>query len=519
MTELPRFGPRLPRRAWSSLGGVAKVVAAVERITKRYGEATVVDAVSLDVASHEVHIVAGENGAGKSTVLKMLAGLVLPDAGRVTVGGRVVERFTPIEAISRGVALVSQHFALVETLTALENVVLAAPPRSRFGASRASSVRAEIEHLLSDLGTSLDLDRKVATLGVGERQRLEIVRALYRRADIVLLDEPTAVLSPVEVSSLYAMLRTLATKGKAVVVVTHKLDEIERFADRVTVLRGGKKVLDLSFPETRTADESASLVARVESAILGEHAQRASSETSRQQALGDEVLRVEGLSVGRSLVDFSLRLRVGEIVGVAGVSGNGQEAMVRALSGSIRFDARACEIPCGVAVVPDDRHREGLCLDASLADNVLLGELDRYSRFGVLSSRDIEMEARKRLTSLDVTGGGEGALDLNRTARSLSGGNQQKIVCARAFAAVERGAGLLLLAQPTRGVDIGAARVIHEGIRRAADTSGVLLVSTEMAELRALATRILVFFRGKAVELSPDASDEDLGHAMLGGAK
>lgn len=495
-----------------------KVVAAVDRITKRYGEATVVDDVSIDVASHELHVVAGENGAGKSTVLKMLAGLVVPDSGRVSVAGRTVERFTPIEAISRGVALVSQHFALVETLSALENVVLAAPPRSTFGAFRASDARSEVERLLGELGTSLELDRKVGTLGVGERQRLEIVRALYRRADVLLLDEPTAVLSPAEASSLYGILRGLAAKGKAVVVVTHKLDEIERFADRVTVLRRGKKVLELELPASKSAQEGAALVGRVESAILGEHAARAHGEVLATSAPGDEVLRVEGLSVGKSLVDFALRLRVGEIVGVAGVSGNGQEALVHALSGAVSFDSTACEMKRGVAVVPEDRHREGLCLDASLADNALLGELDRYSRFGVLDRGAIEREARARLASLDVSGGGEGPLDLDRNARSLSGGNQQKIVCARAFAAVARGAGLLVLAQPTRGVDIGAARVIHDGIRKAAQTAGVLLVSTETSELRALASRILVFFRGKAIELAPDASDEELGHAMLGGA-
>lgn len=494
------------------------MVAAVERITKSYGEATVVDDVSLAVASHELHVVAGENGAGKSTVLKMLAGLVVPDAGRVSVGGRAVERFTPIEAISRGVALVSQHFALVETLTALENVVLAAPPRSPFGAFRASDARAEIEGLFAELGTSLELDRKVGSLGVGERQRLEIVRALYRKADVLLLDEPTAVLSPAEAGALYGMLRGLASKGKAVAVVTHKLEEIERFADRVTVLRRGKKVLELELPKAKSPEESAALVARVESAILGEHAARPYGEAPVTRAPGGEVLRVEGLSVGRSLVDFSLRVRVGEIVGIAGVSGNGQEALVQALAGTLPFEARVCETSRGVAVVPEDRHREGLCLDASLADNALLGELDRYSRFGVLDRPAIEREARSRLASLDVSGGGDGPLDLDRTARSLSGGNQQKIVCARAFAAVARGAGLLVLAQPTRGVDIGAARILHDGIRKAAETAGVLLVSTETSELRALATRILVFFRGKAIELAPDASDEALGHAMLGGS-
>ncbi len=490
------------------------LLAAAEEITKRYAGVEVVSQVSLELHAGEVHVIAGENGAGKSTVLKVLAGLCPPDSGQVRVAGALVTHFTPAEAIRRGVALVAQHFALVGALTGLENVVLAAPPRGRLGAFRADTARAEVGALLAELGTTLNLEVPVAELGVGDRQRLEIVRALYRRANVLLLDEPTAVLSPSESSALFALLRRLAGEGRAVAVVTHKLQEIQLFADAVTVLRRGRKTFAVR-PTSRPLEDAT--MAAVERGILGEGSHEPPVDRTRA-ALGEPVATVTGARVGRALVDLDLTVRAGEIVGIAGVAGNGQEELCRVLAGQLALEAGAVRVPRGVAVVHEDRHREGLCLDVPLRDNAVLGEYASLSRHGLLDASEIQRVAADRMRGLHVRAGDRDEVDLDLPVRALSGGNQQKVVCARAFAAAAAGVGLLVLAQPTRGVDVGAARAIRAGVQRAAASgAGIVLVSADTSELRALSDRILVFFRGRATELPSDATDEALGRAMLGG--
>jgi general nucleoside transport system ATP-binding protein len=494
---------------------VTASLAELEATSKRYGLLTVVARVSLAVRCGEVHIIAGENGAGKSTVLKILAGLVSPDEGHVRIGGKRVMRFSPRVAKAHGVALVAQHFSLLDGLTALENVVLSAPPHGPLGDFREGAARAKVEAILADLGASIDLGRKVAELGVGERQRLEIARALFLDAKVLLLDEPTAVLSLGEAESLYTLLRSIADAGRAVVVVSHKLDEIRRFADSVTVLRRGAVTLDERLPRGE-ADEAT--MDRIERAILGEAAPMP-ERRSEGARFGNVVARVEGVPLGTSVKDshfLDLSVRSGEIVGIAGVTGNGQEKLVRLLSGQESADRGTVSLPAEVAVVHEDRHREGLCLDVPLRDNVLLGEHARFSHYGVLDLAAMQTEASRRLDAAQVKGAAT-TLDLDLPARALSGGNQQKVVCARAFAQVGRGASLLVLAHPTRGVDVRAARTIRDGIRAAsAAGAGIVLVSADVAELRALSNRLFVFFRGRARELPVDVSDETLGHAMLG---
>lgn len=497
------------------------VLASAEDLTKRYGGVAVVDGVSLALRAGEVHCVAGENGAGKSTLLKMLAGLCAPDGGDVRVGGERLTAHTPAEAIARGVALVAQHFALVDAMTGLENIVLAAPPRGALGWFRPEQARERVAGLLAELGADVALDVPVHRLGVGERQRLEIVRALYRDARVLLLDEPTAVLSPAEATSLFGLLRGLARRGRAVAVVTHKLKELQEFSDAVTVLRRGRTTY-----EARAASSSldAATMREVARGILGDVALPSPLAAAREARGVREEAPVALLRRARvvrsnslALDDVELRVGAGEIVGVAGVAGNGQEALCAVLAGALALDAGERTVPRGVAVVHEDRQREGLCLGASLRDNLVLGEYASLSRWGVLDLAKIDALAAARARSMGVRAGDTDAVDLELAAGALSGGNQQKLVCARAFAAAARGVGLLVLAQPTRGVDVGAAQVIRRGIEAAAaQGAGVVLVSADTAELRELSDRILVFFRGRATELARDASDETLGRAMLG---
>ncbi|MBK6459498.1 MAG: sugar ABC transporter ATP-binding protein [Myxococcales bacterium] len=497
------------------------VLASADDLTKRYGGVAVVSGVSIELRAGEVHCVAGENGAGKSTLLKMLAGLAVPDGGAVRIGGERLTAHTPAEAMGRGVALVAQHFALVNAMTGLENIVLAAPPRGRLGGFRPEDARRRVAELLVELGAEVELDVPVERLGVGARQRLEIIRALYLRARVILLDEPTAVLSPGEASALFALLRRLAAGGRGVAVVTHKLSEIAQFSDAVTVLRRGRQTYGVR-AETRPL--AGAVMGEVAHGILGDATSRAPVERPRRQgrqAQGDLAAILRGARVASggapALVDVDLSVGAGEIVGVAGVAGNGQEALCAVLGGALPLDAGEVTVPRGVAIVHEDRQREGLCLGASIRDNLVLGEHGALSRWGLLDVAKIDVEAATRARSLGVRAGDADTVDLDLPAGALSGGNQQKVVCARAFAAASRGVGLLVLAQPTRGVDVGAARAIRQGIAEAAARgAGVVLVSADTAELRELSDRILVFFRGRATELGPDASDEVLGRAMLG---
>lgn len=465
--------------------------------------------VSIELEAGRIHAVCGENGAGKSTLLKLLAGMLVPDAGEVVVGGARLEPHTPREAIQRGVSMVLQHFALVPVFTVLENIMLGAEPTRR-GVLDEATARARVQAIATELGVRLPLDERVESLGIGDRQRVEIARALFRDARLLILDEPTAVLTKSEAAQLYAMLRRLAQGGKGVVVVTHKLDEVRAHADVVTVMRRGELVL--SRPLDRDGDVDAQIDA-IASAIMGagRHAARAAQGAGGHAAPSGrgEALLMEGVRVGRGLVDLSLTLRQGEIVGVAGIEGNGQRELVAVLGGDVEPDAGF--IRGGpFAIVREDRQTEGLVLDASLRDNVVLGELARFARWhGVIDRDALEREARARIERSGAP------TDLDRLARTLSGGNQQKIVVERALC---RSARVLVAAQPTRGVDLAAAADIHAKLRDAAARgAGVLVISADLDELRNLASRIVVLARGRIVaELPPTATDEEIGRHMLG---
>jgi ABC-type uncharacterized transport system ATPase subunit len=499
---------------------VSDELARAVGVSVRYGDCIAVRPSSVNFRSGLIHAVCGENGAGKSTLLKIVAGMVVPDTGHVEAFGSRLAPYTPREAISRGIGMVLQHFALVPVFTALENIVLGAETVSTFGVLDESAARRRAEAVGKELGVDLHLDATVASLGVGDRQRLEIARALYREAKLLILDEPTAVLTKGEVEALYATLRRLADAGTGVVVVTHKMDEVRDYADEVTVMRRGEVLF------TRTLDRSGGPgskkleadVEEVTAAIMGgdratSTAEGTAAPRTKADADADVVLALERVSLGRALEDVSFAVHAGEIVGVAGVEGNGQRELVAVLARDSAPDRGEVKgaMP---AVIREDRQLEGLVLDATLRDNLVLGELGSFAgKLGLLDLEALEAEARTRMTRSGADA------DLDRAARTLSGGNQQKIVVARALARLgKKRSSALVAAQPTRGVDIRASDDIHARLREAAaNGAGVLVLSSDLAELRALCSRILVLARGRVVaDLPPTTSEAEFGRRMLG---
>ena len=490
----------------------------LEAVSRRFGDFLAVDRASVKIGPGAIHAVVGENGAGKSTLMKMAAGVIAPSSGSVRIDGELLDPQTPAEAIGRGVGMVHQHFMLVGAFRAIENVILGGEPVTSFGRLDLARAAARAEQIMKSAGLAVPLDAPTSQLTVGERQRLEILRVLYRGARALLLDEPTAVLSPIEAEDLYGTLRRLADDGASIAVVTHRLDEVARHADHVTVMRRGRVVLEA--PQDRAAPLGTDELTR---AIMGGAPPPPFAPPPLASDAG-VVLAVEALTVtdasGRRVLDgVDLEVRAGEIVGVAGVEGNGQRELVRALAGlpprargSVRVAGRelAAEVRGrrgALGVVHEDRHEDGLLLDASVGDNLVLGDIGdgpidepatiarRIERFGV------EPPSAARL------------------AGELSGGNQQKIVIARALDRL-RDAGseaAAILAQPTRGVDVGAAAVIHRAIGQAAASGmAMLVISADLAELRRLCHRIVVMRRGKMVaSLGRDASETEIGRAML----
>jgi general nucleoside transport system ATP-binding protein len=442
-------------------------------IEKSFGPIVADRGASLEVGSGEIHALVGENGAGKTTLMRIACGLIAPDAGRVVYEGRDVTGWSVADAIAAGVGMVHQHFMLVPTLTVAENVVLGAEP------ARGRMV-PEVEALAAATGLEVPVTRLVRECTVGEEQRVEILKALYRGARLLILDEPTAVLSPPEVDRLWGVLRAHRAGGGTVVLITHKLDEVMAVSDRVTVMRDGRTVVALP-----TAETSPEMLAR---AMVGRDLSL--DVDGEERAPGEPVLEVaQGLSV-----------RAGEILGIAGVEGNGQTELIERLAGlrggGLSVRARRA---LGMRHIPEDRQRRGLVLDFSIADNLALG-----TEPGWASGAPEAFDIRPR--------------DPRTPVRALSGGNQQKVVVAREMA-TDRPYRVLLAAHPTRGVDVGAVETIHAQLRAArAAGRAIVLVSTELRELIALADRIAVMLRGQIVAVIPraEATVERLGRLMSG---
>ncbi len=484
----------------------------LENVTKRFGAIAAVCEASVQFDAGQIHALVGENGAGKSTLLHIAAGLHAPDSGSVRVGTQPFDHPSPRAALERGIGLVHQHFMSVEAFSALDNILLGAEPTLTMGRLDIGRARALALACMKRVGLDVDLDACVSSLGVGERQTIEIIRVLVRGARTILLDEPTAVLSPAQVTRLFSVLRKLADDGAAVVVVSHRIVEVMEHCDCVTVMRKGRTIAGYLVSDTSAGQIATDIMGQEPPAPID----RPQTPQSDRVVLGVEGLWVAAVTgERRALEDVSLAVHEGRIVGVAGVEGNGQHELVHALAGlcpvsrgrvrvgdaEVTGFAPARRREVGLFVVHADRHREGLMLDASVGDNLVLGDLGKVDEVSAIG---------RRLEKFQIV-----PADARACVRKLSGGNQQKVVMARAL---DRDLRAVVLAHPTRGVDLGAARAIHEAICETARRGvGVLVFSADLAELRALCHEVLVMVRGRIVaRMTPDCTEDQFGRAMLG---
>jgi len=501
----------------------------LRNITKRFGAVLANDQVSFSVAPGTIHAIVGENGAGKSTAMCIAYGFYTADGGEILINGQPHQIRTPHDAIALGIGMVHQHFMLVEPMTVAENIVLGAEPGSAASLDLKKAV-AEIRKVSDEFKLSVDPNATIESLSVGQQQRVELLKALYRHAQLLILDEPTAVLTPQEVEEFFAILRRMREQGKTIIIITHKLSEVLAISDDVTVMRDGKVVGNVKTSETNAAELARLMVGR-------EVLLRVEKPDAKP---GSPVVKIDRLSINgrdgtKRLNDVSFEVRAGEIVGIAGVEGNGQTELIEALAGLIpgsyitgkisfegndvtNADARRRK-ELGIAHVPEDRHRRGLLLDSSLAENTILGV--HYRKPAVtgpgnifLDDKGIRSRTEQVIHDFDVR-----PPNPMLTARSLSGGNQQKLIIGREFELPPK---LLLVSQPTRGVDIGAIEFIHRKIVALRDAGcAVLLVSAELEEVTALSDRLLVIHNGQIVgEVDPRAvTNEEIGLMMTGGHK
>lgn len=496
-------------------------------IVKRFGRVLANDAASIAVKKGDIHALVGENGAGKSTLMKILYGLYAPDSGEIAVGGRPAALSGPSDAIGLGIGMVHQHFMLVPTLTVAENVVLGMEPHRGVFFDKTSAIR-RTEEISEKYGLALDPRAMVGDLSVGEEQRLEILKVLYRGADILILDEPTAVLTPQETASLFGVLGTLQSQGKTIILITHKLAEVMSVSQMVTVMRKGKTIGSVATRETSESGLAQMMVGRP---VVFEVERRLKSPDEIEASA--EVLSLENISAKSdrgtaALSGISLEIKGGEVLGIAGVEGNGQTELIevvaglrRPVSGEMKLLGKKISdrvrprdmFAMGLSHVPQDRHRRGLILDYSVSENMILGRHREkiFSSPVLMRFDEIEKFSRGLADSFDVH-----PRDVGLRVANLSGGNQQKVVVARELSRKPK---LLIAAQPTRGVDVGAIEFIHKKIIEVRDSgTAVLLVSAELSELLSLSDMIGVLYRGRLSKIYPvkELDEEKLGLLMAG---
>jgi simple sugar transport system ATP-binding protein len=492
-------------------------------ITKRFPGVVANDDVHFELAEGEVHALLGENGAGKSTLMNILYGLYHPDEGEIRMSGKPVRISSPREAIDLGIGMVHQHFMLIPVMTVAENIVLGTEPK-RGPFIDLDTAKERVADISRRFGLAVNPGARVESISVGQQQRVEILKALFRGAEVLILDEPTAVLTPQEASELFEVIGSLKEQGKSIIFITHKLNEVLEIADRITVLRRGKTIETV--PREGATEQS------LAKAMVGREVLLRVEKTPAQP--GKPLLSVSDLTVEDSrgleaVRGVSLDVRAGEIVGIAGVDGNGQSELVDAITGLRKptggqvviggedvtdEGCREC-FDAGMGHIPEDRQLRGLVLDFTLAENVGLHDFreEPNSRLGWLYPGAMIARAREWLQAFDVRGGGPGTL-----AAALSGGNQQKVVVAREIGREPR---VLIAAQPTRGIDVGAIEFIHRRLVEERDEGkAILLVSFELEEVLSLSDRILVMYEGRIVgEYKPDVTPEQLGIAMTGGGR
>ena len=497
-------------------------VIEMREITKVFGEFVANDKINLELRKGEIHALLGENGAGKSTLMNMLAGLLEPTSGEIVVNGQVVKLDSPSKAASLGIGMVHQHFMLVEAFTVAENIILGSE-LTKNGVLDISRATREINELSERYGLAVDPSAKVADISVGAQQRVEILKTLYRGADILIFDEPTAVLTPSEIDELMAIMKNLVKEGKSIILITHKLDEIRAVSDRVTVIRRGKSIETVEIAGATNADLAEMMVGR-----------SVSFKTEKQEAQPKEViLSIKDLVVNENrgvpaVKNLSLDVRAGEIVGIAGIDGNGQSELIQAITGLRKIESGSVELKgqsivglhprqiteMSVGHVPEDRHRDGLVLEMMISENIALQTYykEPLSKKGILNYTNIIGYAKQLMQEFDVRAASEIV-----PASALSGGNQQKAIIARE---VDRNPDLLIVSQPTRGLDVGAIEYIHKRLIQERDNGkAVLVVSFELDEILNISDRIAVIHDGKIQGIvTPETTNkQELGVLMAGG--
>ncbi len=489
-------------------------------ITKRFGALTANDSIDLAVADGEIHAILGENGAGKSTLMNIVYGLLSPDEGSISVDGKVVSIDSPLDALAAGIGMVHQHFMLIPVFTVAENIVLGHEKTKGPGLLDLADARKEILRVSSEYNFDIDPDALIEDLPVGLQQRVEIIRALIYDAKVLILDEPTAVLTPQETDELLRNMKKLKDKGTSIVFITHKLREVREAADKITIIRRGK-VVGTALPSASQEELASLMVGRPVSLDVDKSTPK----------LGDVVLDVKDLSIsdhtGRTLVNnVSFEIRAGEILAVAGVQGNGQTELAESIvglqahvSGQIRLSGeditqssvRDC-LHAGIAFIPESREEDGLIASFSIEENLILDlhDLPPFAKGPQILQSVVAESAKKQVAEFDIR-----AQSAKDPASSLSGGNKQKVVLARELS---RPVKLVVASQPTRGLDVGSIEFVHERMISERDSGrAVLLFSTELDEVAALADRIAVMYRGEFIAIVPaDTSREELGLLMAG---
>ncbi len=499
----------------------AKYVIEMRHITKEFGPFKANDDINLQVRPGEIHALLGENGAGKSTLMNILSGLLEPTEGEILINGQTVKITSPTEANRLGIGMVHQHFMLVDAFSVTENIILGSEPHS-LGVLNRKKARQTIEELSSRYGLAVDPDALVRDISVGMQQRVEILKTLYRGADVLIFDEPSAVLTPQEIEGLIQIMKELVAEGKSIILITHKLDEIKAVADRCTVIRRGKGIGTVNVNDVSSQELADMMVGR-----------SVSFKTEKRTATPKEViLSVENLTVKESrgleaVKNLSLEVRAGEVLGIAGIDGNGQSELVQAITGLRKVESGKIMIDGedmtnkrprfitehGVGHVPEDRHKYGLVLDMSLSENMALQTYYQVpmSQYGVLNYGEMNSKARELIQEFDVRTTNELV-----PAKALSGGNQQKAIIARE---VSRDPDLLIVANPTRGLDVGAIEFIHKRLIEQRDKfKAVLLISFELDEIMNVSDRIAVLHGGEIVGIvdPKETSENELGLLMAG---
>ena len=495
-------------------------VVSLKNIHKSFGDKKVLKGVDFDLHKCEVHALLGENGAGKTTLMNILYGMFPQTEGNIYIKGEEIINNSPKKAISMGIGMVHQHFMLIEPFTVTENIILGYEGKNSF-IDRAKA-KKEVVKLSQEYGLIIDPDNKVADISVGQQQRVEILKALYHGADILIFDEPTAVLTPQEINEFIEIVEKLTELGKSVIIITHKLKEIKAMADTCTIIRRGEYIDKVNVKDVSEADLAEKMVGR-----------DVSFNVKKEKIdLGEEIFKIEDLWVkDNRKVDkvkgLNLSIRKGEILGIAGVDGNGQTELIDAISGmrkaqkgkvilkgeDITNKAPRNIIDLGMNQIPEDRQKRGLVLEYPIKDNLILENIDKeFSKNGILDFKKIEENANNLIDKFDIRPN-----DINEKAGSLSGGNQQKVIIARE---ITNDPDLLIAAQPTRGLDVGAIEFIHQYLVELRNQGkAVLLISFQLDEVMDLSDRICVIYDGQIVgELDPKETDEyEVGRLMAGG--